>query len=347
MLITCNHYCRAVGFGRIKHTGKSEVMEINMSESLSQNIYKKALECGFDNCGIIPIEALDVYKNQLKERMDKFPESAAVYGFADSFSNLKRDYPWAKSIVVCTEWYGKYKFPSSLQGRYAKSYLLSTATIPDSPEHNEKENYEIWMTDTGLRFEGGETNMPGRIMPLRQAAVAAGLGIIRKNNFFYGPKGSYYSLEGYLIDKSCEFIQESALRPCAEKCDLCRTACKTKSLSAPFTMNPLSCVSFWTTFGRGNVPKHLFPEQFGEWIMGCDSCQDACPYNMKHDWNEGKSFPGLAEIEDLLSPENIITASDETLIENVIPKSDFHLTNEQADVLRICARRVLDMQDSI
>lgn len=315
-----------------------------MDKYLSQNIYKKALEYGYDNCGIIPIEALDIYSNQLKERIDKFPESAAVYGFADSYSHLKRDYPWAKSMIVCTEWYGKYRFPSSLQGRYAKAFLLSIATAPDSREHKGKEDFEKWMYENGIHFEGGEINMPARIVPLRQAAVAAGLGIFRKNNFFYGPKGSWYGLEGYLIDKSCEYIQESTLKPCAEKCNLCQKTCKTKALSAPFTMNPISCVSFCTTFGEGKIPKNLLPEQFGEWILGCDSCQDACPYNIGHDWNEGEAFPGLEEIENLLQPENIISASDKEIIEKVIPKTEFHLTAAKADVLRVSAQRVLDMK---
>ena len=78
--------------------------------------------------------------------------------------------------------------------------------------------------------------------------------------------------------------------------------------------------------------------------MGCDACQDACPYNKRHSWNEGEDFPGLKEIEALLQPKNIISASDEELIQKVIPRAEHHLTSVQTDVLRINATRVISSQ---
>ena len=180
---------------------------------LGKTIHEKALEYGYDNCGVISLEAFGDYKERLKERIEKFPEAAAILG--TSFTNLKENYPWAKSAIICTEYYGKYKFPASLQGIYAKSFLLSS-DVPEYPNRKGKEHFEKWMTSKSIHYEGGKTNMPGKIFPLRQAAVVAGLGIFRKNNFFYGPKGSWYGLEGYLIDSSCEYIQEIKLKPCSE-----------------------------------------------------------------------------------------------------------------------------------
>ena len=303
-----------------------------------KEIHDKALEFGYDDCGVVSIEALDAYRTNLEQRISQFPESAAVYG--DGFLRLSENYPWARSVIVCTEYYGKYRYPESLREKYAKAFVLSSS-VPEYPKRKGKADFEAWLTGKGIRLAGGETNMPGRILPLRQAASAAGLGIIRKNNFFYGPKGSYYNLEGYLIDVSCEYIQETRLKPCAEKCGRCQNACKTHALSSPYSMNPLLCVSFWTTFGGGNVPGNLTAEQFGKWIMGCDACQDACPYNMKHNWDEGENFPGLDEVEELMQPENIIDASDEMLIQKVLPRSDHHIPPEKVSILRANAQRVL------
>ena len=91
---------------------------------------------------------------------------------------------------------------------------------------------------------GGETHLPARILPLRYAAVAAGLGIFRKNNFFYGEKGSYYELEGYLLDVSCEYRESHNLRPCADTCKACQNACKTHALCGPYTMIPCPVCPF-------------------------------------------------------------------------------------------------------
>ena len=41
---------------------------------LGKIIHEKALECGYDNCGVIPLEAFGEYKERLKERIAKFPE---------------------------------------------------------------------------------------------------------------------------------------------------------------------------------------------------------------------------------------------------------------------------------
>lgn len=308
---------------------------------LGKLIHDKALEYGYDNCGVIRLDALDTYKERLEERIAKFPEAVSVLETPLASLKLKEHYPWARAAIVCTEYYGKYKFPASLQGMYAKSFLLSSA-VPEYPNRKGKASFERWLASEGIHYEGGETNMPGRIFPLRPAAVAAGLGIFRKNNFFYGPKGSWYGLEGYLIDRSCEYIQEINLKPCAETCNLCQNACPTHALSEPFATDPNLCLSFLTTFGGRSIPDSLSAEQYENWIMGCDACQDACPYNRRHNWNEGEDFPGLKEIETLLQPENIISASDEELIRKVIPRSEYHLSEEQTDVLKTGAARVLD-----
>ena len=76
---------------------------------LGKIIHEKALECGYDNCGVISLEAFGEYKERLKERIAKFPEAAAVLETPLTSLKLKENYPWAKSAIICTEYYGKYK----------------------------------------------------------------------------------------------------------------------------------------------------------------------------------------------------------------------------------------------
>ena len=312
-----------------------------MNTLLAQEIYDKALACGYDSCGIVPLDALDFYKERLIKRLEDVPESKEVYAHSKDFLALKEKYPWAQSIVVCTEYFGDYKFPVSLRNRYAKGLLLSLSNIPHSDEFKRRQSFEVWLGENRIRYIGGETAKPAGIIPLRPASVAAGLGIYRKNNFFYGPKGSSYELVGYLIDKSCEYIQQLEIPPCPDSCNLCQQGSRTKSLSAPFTMNPLTCVSFINTFGDGKLPDGVTDDMLEAWILGCDNCQDACPFNADHDWSIGLDYPGLDELEPLLQPEYILKASDEEIIKKLIPKFCFHLTDKQIPLLRKSAKRAI------
>ena len=313
-----------------------------MNTLLAQEIHDKALACGYDDCGIVPLDALDFYKERMIKRLEDVPESKKVYAHSNAFLTLKENYPWAQSIVVCTEYFGAYKFPASLQKRYAKGLLLSLANIPDGVEVKQRRSFETWFNDKNIRFIGGETAKPTGVVPLRPASVAAGLGIYRKNNFFYGLKGSNYELVAYLIDQPCEYIRHLEIPPCPETCDLCQQKCKTKSLSAPFTMNPLTCVSYINTFGDGKLPEGVTEDMLEEWILGCENCQDCCPFNKNHDWSIGKDYPGLDALELILQPEYILKASDKEIIEKLIPKFCFHLTDKQIPLLRKSAKWAIE-----
>lgn len=309
--------------------------DIFMDEiNLSKKIYHCAIQCGFDNCGIISVNTLDEFKEFLRKRVSNVPESKAFYENVGSFRDIKKRFPWAKSIVILTFNYGKYRFPKELQGKYAKAFFLSPSK--NGMAGFDLERFEQWFTEHEIRAEGGEHVGIG---PLRYMAAKAGLGIIRKNNFFYTEDGSYNNLIGYVIDKECELIQSVSAIPCGEKCDLCQKACKTKALQSPYTMNPLKCVSFWTTFGNSDIPQGLSPEMFEEWVCGCDNCQDACPYNRGHDWSSGECFPNLAEIAPMIQPQEYEHLSDEFLIKQVISRTADHLQASDVQALRKNANR--------
>lgn len=112
-------------------------------------------------------------------------------------------------------------------------------------------------------------------------------------------------------------------------------------------MNPFKCVSFLTTFGNSEIPDGLSDEMYEEWVCGCDNCQDACPHNIRHNWNEGESLTELEKIASMILPENYDSLTDEFLIDNVIPKTSNHLQKKDIKSLRKNAARSLENHKKI
>ncbi|MBE6037959.1 MAG: epoxyqueuosine reductase [Anaerofustis stercorihominis] len=312
---------------------------------IAGKIYRAALSSGFDNCGIIPVNYLDGFKDRIRQRRKDIPSSTLFYKVIGYLQNTKKRFPWAKSFVICSYWYGKYRYPEELRGRYAKDFFLM-------PEDHPAKGYdhlafEKWFSDNGIRYAGGDQFSHFSAGPLRYAAVMAGMGIIRKNNFFYTENGSYNLLVGYVIGEECELIHQHNLKPCPDSCDICRKSCRTKALKGAYTMDPFRCVSLWTTFGKGFVPPYLKKEMFEEWMCGCDNCQDACPYNKKHNWDEGESFSEIDAIAGELLPENIQNLTDEYILTHIIPKAGKHLGKRDVSTLRRNAKRAVRYRKDI
>lgn len=304
---------------------------------LTEEICKQALRCGFDKCGIIPFSSLDGFDELFEKRLSDVPVSRYFYKNLEKLRDTRKRFPWAKSIVILVFDYGKFRFPKELWGKYAKAFFLEPEK--KNTERLDLERLETWFRENAVKAEGGEHFGALSVGSLRYMAMKAGLGTIRKNNFFYTETGSYNNLFGYVIDKECKLIHKCDILPCPEKCDLCRRACKTGALKAPYTMNPFRCVSFLTTFGNCDVPKGLSDKVYGEWVCGCDNCQDACPYNMRHDWSKGKALEELEDIAAMILPENYDELTDEFLIRYVIPKTSNHLQDKDIKALRKNAAR--------
>ena len=315
------------------------------NELLSDQIYDMAISCGFDNCGIISVDDMDGFDAHLQERTQAVPSSAFFYEAAGMANGVRKRFPWAKSIIICTYWLGRYRFPASLQGQYAKSFFLSPGNEMCREFQEGLRAFEAWCTERGIRLEGGNHFGHMSIGALRYAAMKAGLGIIRKNNFLYTEEGSFVDLIGYVIDKACVLHHTPNIKPCSEKCNLCQRSCPSGALKGAYTMNPLECVSFLTTFGKGTLPPDMDEKSCGTWICGCDTCQDACPHNRRHDWTSGEAYPGLEELEPELKPDKLLLQSDEFLKKRVIPYTEHHIMPDEAETLRLCAARSIRNQN--
>ena len=110
----------------------------------------------------------------------------------------------------------------------------------------------------------------------RDAAIRAGLGFRGKNTNLLTAIGSYVFLGALLTTVELEFDQP-VQKDCGT-CTLCLQACPTSALDQPYHLQAERCISYLTIEHRGAVAGELRP-LMGDWIFGCDICQEVCPYN--------------------------------------------------------------------
>ena len=77
-------------------------------------------ECGYDKCGIIPVEQMAGYADSLDEREERLPETKEFYDKFRPFADPRAQYPWVESIIVCSFRYGRYDIPGGLDKHYAQ-----------------------------------------------------------------------------------------------------------------------------------------------------------------------------------------------------------------------------------
>jgi epoxyqueuosine reductase len=294
---------------------------------LTAQIKSAALNMGYEKCGIIKISDMSDYEEKLNERIERVPEVKPYYEEFYGFARLQETYPWVKSVVICVRHYGKYSIPEHLKGLIAKYYLVDSRTDENSKDYQDSLKFEAYMKEIGLKTD---TRRKFGITALRWAALKAGLGVVRKNNFFYTESGSWVYLEAWLIEKELEYIETPTMKKCSEHCNLCIKACPTASLSEPYTMNRCSCISCLTTWEGWDLPHEKFNAQMGGWVYGCDVCQDVCPMN-KGRWNATEEFPGLSDLNRHISLEKILKM-DYIFLEKVMQPKFWYI--EKADVWR-------------
>ena len=112
----------------------------------------------------------------------------------------------------------------------------------------------------------------------RAAAARAGLGFLGKNtNLLQSRRGSWFFLAEILVDLDLPSDQNEVRVSCGS-CSRCLDACPTEAFDGPYVLDSRRCISYLTIENKGAIPREL-RAGLGEWIFGCDVCQDVCPFN--------------------------------------------------------------------
>ena len=132
----------------------------------------------------------------------------------------------------------------------------------------------------------------------RDWAYRSGLGWFGKNTMLlHKARGSWFFLAEILVSLDLEG-QGRPSDHCGS-CTRCLDDCPTDALADGYILKSPLCISYLTIEHRGPIPHGLRPK-LGNWIFGCDICQEVCPWNTKfgrprHELVD-ELFPSLPEL---------------------------------------------------
>lgn len=128
----------------------------------------------------------------------------------------------------------------------------------------------------------------------RELAARCGIGWQGKHTLTINPAlGSYLLLGGIVTTMELEPPpQQAVVTDHCGTCTRCIDACPTQAIR-PYGVNATRCISYLTIEYRGEI-RQEFHRAMGDWIFGCDICQEVCPHNSARREQRGGVHPAYA-----------------------------------------------------
>lgn len=137
----------------------------------------------------------------------------------------------------------------------------------------------------------------------RSWAQRSGLGWIGKNgNLLNKQSGSFFFIATLITDLELEYDDPLAKDYCGS-CRRCIEACPTEAITEGRVVNGSKCISYFTIELKDEIIPDEMKGKFGNWMFGCDVCQDVCPWNRFSKPHGEASFSPLPELLNLSTKE--------------------------------------------
>ena len=259
------------------------------AQQLTENLKRETRALGFDLAGVCPAvtpTGFGRFQEWLKAgyggEMHYLSEREAAYEHPDSILD------GARSVVMLAMNY-KTEPPAATnvgQGRISR-YAWGDADYHDVIHHQLKQlaaTFKQWVPAASVR--GVVDTAP---LLEREFAQLAGLGWIGKNTLLLNQShGSWFFLAALLTDQELDYDEPHETDHCGT-CRACLDACPTDAFPQPYVLDATKCISYLTIELREQIPEPI-REGLGDWMFGCDVCQDVCPWNNRVPKSQEPSF---------------------------------------------------------
>ena len=263
-------------------------MTNQLDHAARESLRAKALQLGFVHAGVAPASDADTFP-ALESWLDE-----GMHGEMGYMARRREARRHPKSLlnevrsVWMLAWDSSHGFQSPLQsqqpGEYEPQGRIGRYAWGRDYHKTLKEKLgelAIWCHKEWpqMRTRGVVDTAP---LLERDFAQRAGLGWIGKNTLLIDPRqGSHLLLAGFLASTTFPPDKPLVADHCGS-CSACLDACPTGALIAPRRLDARRCISYLTLETKGVLPADTpLRQQVGEWLLGCDICQDVCPWNKK------------------------------------------------------------------
>lgn len=241
----------------------------------------QAMELGFASCGITDLTP-PPHAAELRAWLDA--GMAGTMGYmprqAARRLNPERIVPGAtRAVVVSRNYYdeatsGQAPGPSGRVARYARG----------ADYHDALGGVMNRLTEATLALGGAgavaRPFMDAGPVPERELAQRAGLGWIGKNTMLIDPDAGSFFFIGVVLTNVDLAVDSPFEADRCGSCRLCLDACPTQAFPSERVLDANLCISYLTIEYRGDIDDDL-AGKMGDWIFGCDVCQEVCPWNHK------------------------------------------------------------------
>ena len=273
------------------------------AHALAGEVKRRGLELGFDLVGIAPASG-SAYREYFRRWLDEGRGGTMAYLGARFAERVDPSvyFPGAVSVICVGMNYYVPVTASGVDGKRSDS-SEETLTLPSPgvPGEGSKpaklgrvaryalgEDYHLLMkgrlhelADWLRSAAGGETRACVDTAPVmeKELAARAGIGWLGKNTCIINEGMGSWLLLGEILTTLELPFDDPAIDRCGS-CRRCIDACPTSAITAPYQLDARRCISYLTIEHRGEIEAEL-RRQMGDWIYGCDVCQDVCPWNSK------------------------------------------------------------------